>query len=95
MPLLSSYNIFTCLQVDTIMTSEICNIKSNQVVQTISHPPNSNQYSCLPAWEHQLPSKYIVASSLGSMSLSIDIEIEVMDTVVKQCTQALVNCRAM
>jgi hypothetical protein len=28
-PLLSSYNRFTYLQVDTIMTPDICNIKSN------------------------------------------------------------------
>jgi hypothetical protein len=27
------------------------------------------------------------------MSLSINVEIEVMDTAVKQCTQALVDCR--
>jgi hypothetical protein len=29
------------------------------------------------------------------MSLSINIEIEVTDTVVKQCTQALVDCRVI
>jgi hypothetical protein len=28
------------------------------------------------------------------MLLSIDIEIEVIDTVVKRCTQALVGCGA-
>jgi hypothetical protein len=31
--------------------------------------------------------------TLQLMSLSIDIEIEVMDTAVKRCTQALVDCR--
>jgi hypothetical protein len=83
MPPLLSYNIFTCLQVDTIMTPAICNIESNQVVQTISYPPNFNQHSHLPAWECWLPGKYIVASSPGSMSLSVNIEIEATDTAVK------------
>jgi hypothetical protein len=95
MPLLLSYNRFTCLQVDTIITPEICNIESNQVVQTISHPPNSNQCNRLLAWEYWLPSKYVIASSPGSMSLSVNVEIEAMDTVVKQCTWALVDCRVI
>jgi hypothetical protein len=29
------------------------------------------------------------------MSLSVDIEIKAMDTAVKRCTQALVDCRVM
>jgi hypothetical protein len=28
------------------------------------------------------------------MSLMVDVEIELMDTVVKRCTQALINCGA-
>jgi hypothetical protein len=28
------------------------------------------------------------------MSLTVDVEIESMDTVVKQCTQALIDCGA-
>jgi hypothetical protein len=94
MPLLLSYNHFVCLQVDTIIQPKICNIESKQVIQTISHPLNPNHRSRLPAWEHQLPWKYDVASSPGSMSLSVDIEIEAKDIVVKWCTQALVDCGA-
>jgi hypothetical protein len=82
-PLLLSYNHFACLQVDTLIQPEICNNESKEVIHTISHPPNSNQYSHLPAWEHHLPGKYVIASSPGSMSLSVNIEIEVMDTAVK------------
>jgi hypothetical protein len=59
-----------------------------------SHPSNSNRYSHLLAWEHQLPGKYVVTSSPGLMSLSVNIEIEVTDTMVKWCTQALADCGA-
>jgi hypothetical protein len=54
-----------------------------KVMQTISHPPNPNQCSCLPAWECQLPSKYVVAASPSLMSLAIDVEIESTETAVK------------
>jgi hypothetical protein len=29
------------------------------------------------------------------MSLAVDVEIELTDTVVRQCTQALIDCVAM
>jgi hypothetical protein len=83
MPPLSSYNCFACLQVDTLIQPEISNIESKGVVQTTSHPPIPNQCSHLLAWECRLPSKYVITSSPGSMLLSVNIEIEAMDTVVK------------
>jgi hypothetical protein len=39
MPLLSSYNRFTCLEADTLIESHTCITKSTEVVQTPSHPP--------------------------------------------------------
>jgi hypothetical protein len=83
MPPLSSYDHFACLQVDTLIQPEICNIESKEVIHHTSHPPIPNRCSHCPAWEHQLPSKYVVTSSPGSMSLSVDIEIAVTDTAVK------------
>jgi hypothetical protein len=78
------HNQYACLQVDTIIEPAVCEIESVKVMQTNSHPPNQNQHSHLPAWECQLPSKYVVAASPVSMSLAIDVEIELMmDTAVK------------
>jgi hypothetical protein len=68
--------------------------KSTEVVQTPSHPPIPNQCSRIPAWEHQLPVKYVIAESPGPMSLLVNVEIESTDTVVKRCTQALIDCGA-
>jgi hypothetical protein len=94
MPPLSSYNRFACLEVDTLIEPCICIAKSTEVVQTHSHPPFPNQCSCHPAWERRLPIKYVVAASPGPMSLAVDVEIESTDTVVKRCTQALIDCGA-
>jgi hypothetical protein len=91
MPLLSSYNRFTCLEVDTLIESHTCVAKSTEVVQTHSYPPIPNQCSCLPAWECRLPVKYIVAASPGPMSLVVEVEIESTDTMVKRCTQAVMK----
>jgi hypothetical protein len=52
-------------------------------MQTYSHPPIPNQRSRRPAWEHQLPVKYVVAVRPGLMSLAVDMEIESTDTAVK------------
>jgi hypothetical protein len=82
-PLLSSHNRFTCLEVDTPIEPLTCATNSTEVVQTPSHPPIPNRRSCLPAWEHQLPVKYVVTVSPGLMSLAMDVEIELMDTAVK------------
>jgi hypothetical protein len=38
MPLLLSYNCFACLEVDTLIEPEICNIESKEVIHTISYP---------------------------------------------------------
>jgi hypothetical protein len=62
-PPLSSYNRFACLEVDTLIESHTCVAKSTKVVQTPSHPPIPNRRSCLPAWEHRLPIKYVVTAS--------------------------------
>jgi hypothetical protein len=82
-PLLSSCNCFACLEIDALIEPHICIANSTEVVQTHSHPPIPNQHSRLPAWEHQLPVKYVVAVSPGPMSLAVEVEIELMDTVVK------------
>jgi hypothetical protein len=63
-------------------------------MQTHSHPPILNQHSRRPAWEHWLPIKYVVAASSGLMSLALEVEIESTDTMVKRCTQALIDCGA-
>jgi hypothetical protein len=34
----------------------------------------------------------VIASSPGSLSLAINVEIESMDTAVRRCTQALIDC---
>jgi hypothetical protein len=52
-PPLSTYNRYTCLQIDPIIEPAVCEIESAKVIQTTSHPPNPNQCSCLPAWECQ------------------------------------------
>jgi hypothetical protein len=83
MPPLNSYNCFACLEVDTLIEPCICVTNSTEAMQTPSHPPNSNQRSHLPAWEHRLPVKYVVAASPGPMSLAVDVEIESMDTAVR------------
>jgi hypothetical protein len=83
MPPLSSYDRFACLEVDTLIKPCICIANSTEAMQTPSHPPNSNRRSHLPAWEHQLPIKYVVAASPGPMSLVVDVEIESMDTAVR------------
>jgi hypothetical protein len=83
MPLLSSYNCFTYLEVDTLIEPHTCIANSTEVVQTHFHPPIPNQCSHYPAWEHQLPVKYVVAASPGLMSLAVEVEIESMDTAVK------------
>jgi hypothetical protein len=36
----------------------------------------------------------VIASDPGSLSLAIDVEIELTDTAVRQCTQALIDCGA-
>jgi hypothetical protein len=83
MPLLSSYNCFACLEVDTLTEPHICISKSTEVMQTCSHPPIPNQRSRCPAWECRLPVKYVVAASPGLMSLLVNVEIESTDTTVK------------
>jgi hypothetical protein len=83
MPLLSSYNCFICLEVDTLIEPPICIAKSTEVVQTNSHSPIPIQCSRRPAWEHQLSIKYVVAASPGPMFLTVDVEIESTDTAVK------------
>jgi hypothetical protein len=91
---LSSYNRFTCLEVDTLIKPHICIAKSTEVMQTYSHPPIPNQCSRCPAWECRLPIKYVVVASPGPMSLVVEVEIESTDTAVKRCTQALIDCSA-
>jgi hypothetical protein len=65
MPPLSSYNHFTYIdiEVDTLIEPHICVANSTEVMQTQSHPPIPNQHSHHPAWERQLPVKYVVAAS--------------------------------
>jgi hypothetical protein len=82
-PPLSSYNHFTCLEVDTLIESHTCIAKTTEVVQTPSHPPIPNRRSRIPAWERQLPIKYVVAASPGLMSLLVTVETESTDTTVK------------
>jgi hypothetical protein len=94
MPPLSMHNQYTCLQVDTTIEPAMCEIENAKVIQTISHPPTPNRCSCLQAWERRLPRTYVIASSPGSMSPAIDVEIESTDTAVRQCTQALIDCGA-
>jgi hypothetical protein len=91
-PPLSSHNHFACLEVDTPIEPLACVTNSTEVVQTPSHPPIPNRRSCLPAWEHWLPVKYMVAASPGPMSLAVEVEIESTDTAVRRCTQALIDC---
>jgi hypothetical protein len=38
-PPLSSYNRFTCLEVDTLIEPHICVASGTEVMQTHSHPP--------------------------------------------------------
>jgi hypothetical protein len=83
MPLLSSYNRFACLEVDTLIEPHICIANGTEVMQTHSHPPFPNQRSHHPAWERWLPIKYVVAASPGLMSLAMEVEIESTDTAVK------------
>jgi hypothetical protein len=91
----SSYNCFTCLEGDTPIEPVICAANSTEVVQTHSYPPTPpipNRCSHLPAWEHRSPVKYVVAASPGPMSLVVKVEIESTDTMVRRCTQALIDC---
>jgi hypothetical protein len=94
MPPLNSHNRFACLEVDNPIEPLICITDSTEVMHTTSHPPIPNWRSQLPAWERWLPIIYVVAASPGPMSLVVDMEIESMDTVVKQCTQAHIDCSA-
>jgi hypothetical protein len=57
-------------------------------------PPKHGKLICLANWEHQLPRKYVVASTPSANSLDIDVEIETTDTGVKRCTKSLVDCSA-
>jgi hypothetical protein len=82
-PPLSSRNCFACLEVDTLIEPHICVANGTEVMQTHSHPPIPNRRNRLPAWERRLPVKYVVAASLGPMSLLVDVEIESTDTTVK------------
>jgi hypothetical protein len=82
-PPLSSCNRYACLEVDTPIEPLICITNSTEVMQTYSHLPIPSRHSRLPAWEHQLPVKYVVAASPGPMSLAVDVEIESTDTTVK------------
>jgi hypothetical protein len=79
-------NRFACLEVDTLREPHICIAISTEVIQTHSYPPNSNQCSFCPAWEYQLPIKYVVAASPGLISLVVEVEIESTDTVVRRYT---------
>jgi hypothetical protein len=83
MPPLSSYNRFACLEVDTPIDPFTCAAKSTEVMPTPSHPPIPNRHSRVPAWEHRLPVKYVVAASPGPMSLAVEVEIESTDTAVR------------
>jgi hypothetical protein len=88
------HNRYACLQVDTTIEPATCEIKSAKVIRTVSQPPIPNRRSGLRAWERQSPRTYVIASSPGSMSLAIDVEIESTDTAVRRCTQALIDCGA-
>jgi hypothetical protein len=84
MPPLSSHNRFACLEINTLIESHICMCrKSTEVVQTPSLPPIPNRLSRLLAWEHRLPIKYVVAASPRLMSLTVEVEIESTDTMVR------------
>jgi hypothetical protein len=80
---LSSYNRFACLEVDTPLETFTCAANSTEVVPTPSHSLIPNRRSHLPAWERQLPIKYIVAASPGPMSLTVEVEIESTDSAVR------------
>ena len=48
----------------------------------------------LKKWVCHLPKKYVIATLSGKNLLAVDIKLESTETLVKHCTQALINCSA-
>ena len=94
MPSLPSHNHYTCLSIDEMSEPSADELDCVKVVQE-PQPPKSGKLIRLAGWEHQLPCRYIVASTPGTNSLDIDVEIKTMDTGIKCCTRSLVDCGAM
>src|SRR3981189_2064619 len=92
-PPLSSHNRYTCLVVDQCedATSVSDCVK---VVPQPSFPPLKTARIRLANWERRLPKRFIIATTPSDNSLNIDVEIEMMDTVMKRNTSALVDCGA-
>jgi hypothetical protein len=93
MPSLPSHNRYTCLSIDEMSESPADEPDCVKAVQE-PQPPKHGKLIRLANWEHQLPHKYVVASTPSANSLDIDVEIETTDTGVKCCTKSLVDCGA-
>jgi hypothetical protein len=91
MPSLPSHNRYTCLSIDEISEPSADESDCVKAVQE-PQPPKSRKLIRLAGWECRLPHKYIIASTPGTNSLDINVEIETTDTGVKCCTKLLVDC---
>ena len=63
-------------------------------MQTLIQTPTPPKLPTLKKWECRLPKKYVIATLSGKNSLAVDIELESIETSVKCCTQALIDCGA-
>src|ERR1700723_2684943 len=91
-PPLQSHNPFDVLDIEQIIDPSI---STSDCVKDVQTPPiPATRRKRIRAWERSLPKKYIIAAIPSQHSLSIDIEIEMTDTSLKRCLQALVDCGA-
>jgi hypothetical protein len=97
-PLPRSRNRYDVLPVDVIEETSVSSRESElNVLDTPLAPATSLSDVCnvkLPSWERSLPRKYIVASTPGRNSLSIDVDIQCTESSIRRATQSLVDCGA-
>jgi hypothetical protein len=97
-PLLHSRNCYDVLPVDVIEETSVSSHESElNVLDTPLAPamsPSDVRNVKLPSWERRLPRKYIVTSTPGGNSLSIDVDIQCTESGIRRTTQSLVDCGA-
>jgi hypothetical protein len=97
-PLPHSRNRYHVLPVDVIEETSVSSRESElNVLDTPLAPamsPSDVRNVKLPSWERCLPRKYIVASTPGGNSLSIDVDIQCTESGIRRATQSLVDCGA-
>jgi hypothetical protein len=85
-----TFNWFHVLFIDEIKEED-----SEMYVVPVAQTPNLKMKRIKKKrWEHQLPARYVVATTPSANSLSLQVEIETTDSGQRRTVKALVDCRA-